>query len=118
MTPLLRLQSLDSQLDALLPPLPGVEHSLDQALSTLFPNPAITARTLYFGRLRLLDLVGFHLFDGGAFKPPTGTQARHDDRPLNLPATSTPTSNASARRFAKACMRAWPAIGWRVTKMD
>lgn len=85
MTPLLRLQSLDSQLDALLPPLAGVEHSLDQAVNTLFPNPAITARTLYFGRLRLLDLVGFHLFDGGAFKPPAGTQARHDDRPLNLP---------------------------------
>lgn len=85
MTPLLRLQSLDSQLEVLLPPLPGVEHCVDEYLQTLFPDQTIRARTLYFGRFRLLDLIGFHLFDGDTFKPPAGAHPHHDDRPFNLP---------------------------------
>ncbi|WP_264310618.1 dermonecrotic toxin domain-containing protein [Pseudomonas putida] len=86
MTPLLQLQSLDSQLKALLPPLQGVEHSLDRCLAGLFPGQAVTARTLYFGRFRLLDLIGFHLFDGGTFKLPPAAEPRHDAYPqLILP---------------------------------
>ncbi|MFG0634555.1 dermonecrotic toxin domain-containing protein [Pseudomonas sp. xss_2] len=86
MTPLLLLQALDAKLPALVPPLPGVEHHLNQCLASLFPALSITARTLHFGRWRLLDLVGLHLFDGGTFTLPVATQARHDAYPqLRLP---------------------------------
>lgn len=79
-------QTLDNQLDALLPPIHGVEQSLDLTLAQLFPGLSISARTLFFGTHQLLQLVGFHLFDGGTFRLPTGSQARHADYPaLNLP---------------------------------
>lgn len=80
-------QTVDSQLDTLLPPIKGVEHSLDLTLAQLFPGLSISARTLFFGTHQLLQLVGFHLFDGGTFRLPAGSQARHADYPaLSLPA--------------------------------
>jgi len=82
MTPLLQFQALDNQLHALLPPLDGVAHSLDQCLAGLFPGKAIRARFLNFGRFSLLQLVGLHLFDGGTFSLPIGTQPQHEDYPL------------------------------------
>lgn len=79
-------QTLDNQLDALLPPLHGVEHSLDLTLAQLFPGLSISARTVFFGRHQLLQLVGFHLFDGGTFRLPAGSRIRHADYPaLSLP---------------------------------
>lgn len=86
MTTLGKLQALDQALDALLPPQRSVEQNLDQFLATLFPGKTITARSLRFGEHRLLDLIGFHLFDGGKFRPPTGSQVRHENYPnLRLP---------------------------------
>lgn len=86
MTPLLQLQALDAQLQALLPPLQGIELSLDLRLAELFPGMTITARTLRFDRFSLLELVGFHLFDGGTFKLPAGSQPQLNDHPqLRLP---------------------------------
>lgn len=80
-------QTVDSQLDTLLPPIQGVEHSLDLTLAQLFPGLSINARTLFFGTHQLLQLVGFHLFDGGTFRLPAGSQAKHADYPvLSLPA--------------------------------
>lgn len=79
-------QTLDNQLDALLPPIEGVEHHLDLTLARLFPGLSINARTLYFGTQPLLQLVGFHLFDGGTFRLPAGSPIRHADYPaLSLP---------------------------------
>jgi len=86
MTPLLQLQALDKQLQTLLPPLQGVEHSLDLCLTSVFPGQAITARTLRIGRFSLLELVGFHLFDGGTFRLPINSQPAHDHYPsLSVP---------------------------------
>ncbi|WP_409261738.1 dermonecrotic toxin domain-containing protein [Pseudomonas putida] len=86
MTAQTRFQTLDSRLEALLPPIDGVEPSLDIVVEQLWPNLSITARTLYFGTHHLLQLVGFHLFDGGTFRVPTGSQPRHASYPvLNLP---------------------------------
>jgi hypothetical protein len=93
-----RLQDLDQQLDALLPPLHGVEHSLDLSLGSLFPGLTITARTLHFGNHSLLQLAGFHLFDGGTFRLPAGSKPRHAD----YPALSLPLGfNASFDRFCR-----------------
>ncbi|PVZ37027.1 dermonecrotic toxin domain-containing protein [Pseudomonas sp. CC120222-01a] len=79
-------QVLDAQLEALLPPLQGIEHALDQHLAGLFPGLAISARTLMFEGHSLFQLVGFHLFDGGAFRVPTGSRPRHADYPvISLP---------------------------------
>ena len=78
--------TLDNQLDALLPPIHGVEHSIDLTLAQLFPGLSISARTLFFGTHHLLQLVGFHLFDGGTFRLPAGSRIRHVDYPaLSLP---------------------------------
>lgn len=86
MTPLQEFQRLDRQLESLLPPLRGLEHSLDKHLATLLPGTTVTTRTVHFGRFSLLQLIGLHLFDGGTFRLPPDTQARHEDHPqLALP---------------------------------
>ena len=87
MTTLPHFYTLDNQLDALLPPIHGVEHSLDLTLAQLFPGLSVSARTVFFGTHQLLQLVGFHLFDGGTFRLPAGSHIRHADYPaLRLPA--------------------------------
>lgn len=87
MTTLPHFHTLDNQLDALLPPIHGVEHSLELTLAQLFPGLSISARTLFFGTHHLLQLVGFHLFDGGTFRLPAGSRISHVDYPaLSLPA--------------------------------
>lgn len=86
MTPLSQFQALDQRLQALLPPLEGVEHGLEQCLSGLFPGKAVSARALHFASYTLLDLVGLRLFDGGTFRLPVGSQPRHEAYPqLILP---------------------------------
>ena len=119
MTPLLLLQALDTQLNTLLPPLPGVEYRLDQCLANLFPGQNITARALHFGRWPLLDLIGLHLFDGATFTLPVATAP-----PMTLIRSSAcrPTSPrgsaAFAQPFARPCMPIWQAIGWSATARD
>ncbi|QVM91071.1 hypothetical protein JYG34_24220 [Pseudomonas entomophila] len=86
MTTLPHFQTLDNRLDALLPPIHGVEHSLNLTLAQLFPGLTISASTVFFGTHQLLQLVGFHLFDGGTFRLPAASQAKQADYPaLILP---------------------------------
>lgn len=90
MTSLSQFQALDQRLQALLPPLEGVEHGLEQCLIGLFPGKTVSARALHFASYTLLDLVGLHLFDGGTFRLPVGSQPRHEDYPqLTLPTDFT-----------------------------
>ncbi|MBK4994974.1 hypothetical protein IAE39_003148 [Pseudomonas sp. S37] len=72
-----RFRALDERLTALLPVAGSVEKGLDECLGQLFPGLGITARTLYFGTYDLLTLTGLHLFDGGTFKLPAGSQPSH-----------------------------------------
>ena len=96
-------QTLDNQLDALLPPLHGVEHSLDLTLAKLFPGLAISARTLFFGSHQLLQLVGFHLFDGGTFRLPAVGRISHADYPaLSLPPDFTTTIDSFCNTLRQA----------------
>ncbi len=98
MTPLLQLLALDNRLQTLLPPLDGVEHRLDQYLAVLFPGKVIRASALRVGRHSLLELVGLHLFDGGIFRLPVGSQPEHEQYPrLALPVDF----NARVDRFCK-----------------
>lgn len=86
MSKLAYLQTLDAQLDTLLPAVGGVERRLDLRLAQLFPGLSLTSRTLFFGNHSLQDLVGAHLLDGGTFRLPTGSRPRHADYPvLSLP---------------------------------
>ncbi|MEN5038088.1 DUF6543 domain-containing protein [Pseudomonas sp. TWI929] len=86
-----RFRALDERLTALLPVAGSVEKGLDECLGQLFPGLGITARTLYFDTYDLLTLTGFHLFDGGTFKLPTGSRPQH----ANYQALSLPIGFAS-----------------------